>query len=326
MFILDVAHTPGRHCASTGIKNIVNYHGIPWSEAMCFGIGTGLGIWYLNISGNSPERLVHVRSEDIEYQFFSRIGYPFSWRQYDSAAESEADLIKCLHEGKPVIVQTDIYHLSYFNTQTHFPGHVITVWGYDQDREVFFISDTEREEIIEVSFTDMRQARFSNLGFFNSRGNLFAPHNLRKPDDLGSVISKAIVANSSRLLNEDTDFQGIKALKTWLKELPRWDDFKEWKWVARFTYQVIEKRGTGGGGFRKMYADFLAESADLLPQITALGLNRLMREASVAWQALAIALKEASEKENYDGTEIYDMLNTVKKIESDYHQKALRLS
>ena len=37
------------------------------------------------------------------------------------------------------------------------------------------------------------------------------------------------------------------------------EQVEDWQWCARFGYQVIERRGTGGGNFRLMYSRFLAE-------------------------------------------------------------------
>ncbi len=45
-------------------------------------------------------------------------------------------------------------------------------------------------------------------------------------------------------------------------EAGSWPEVAEdWQWCARFGYQVIERRGTGGGAFRLMYSRFLEEVA-----------------------------------------------------------------
>jgi uncharacterized protein DUF4872 len=56
---------------------------------------------------------------------------------------------------------------------------------------------------------------------------------------------------------------------------------------ARFNYQVIERRGTGGGNFRLMYARFLEQA----------GYEEcaLAHEAAARWAELAAALLAASE-------------------------------
>ena len=42
-------HRPGNHCASTALADLINFHDIKWSEAMVFGLGQGLGIWYVGM-------------------------------------------------------------------------------------------------------------------------------------------------------------------------------------------------------------------------------------------------------------------------------------
>ncbi len=321
--LLDVTHTPGRHCASTALADLVNFRGITWSEARCFGIGCGLGIWYFKGGGKSPERLIHVRSADIEEQFFRRIGQPFRWRRHDDPVESERELIAALDGGDPAIVQSDISHLPYYKTTTHFPGHVIAVWGYHRGEKVFFVTDTEREGLIEVPFEAMRKARYAQMGFFDIKGNMYAPREIIAPDNLPEIMRSSIVDQSRRLLDDSQDYQGIAALRKWRSELGDWRRYKEWQWTARFTYQVIEKRGTGGGGFRLMYADFLDGAARLLPDVKRLGLASLMRAAASAWSDLAMALKEASERPAFDSGEVGVMLGRVMLAESEYHKAAV---
>ena len=319
MPMLKVTHTPGRHCASTAICDLVNFHGIVFSEAMCFGIGAGLGIWYLDFPGLPASRMLHVRSLDIEAQFFTRMGCNFSWEQSDDPAASEAALCRHIENGRPAVIQTDIFYLPYYGSKTHFPGHLIAVWGYDRNKREFYVTDTERPDPVAVSFADMRKARLIRNAIFDLRGNLFAPANLTLPPDLPAVLRKAIIHNSRMLTDASTHAMGIGALEKMLDELPGWSDFTDWQWTARFAYQVIEKRGTGGGGFRLMYADFLEEAADFVPEIASLGLVPMMREAALTWQDLAAAFKSASEKDRPDFTEVADQIRNVIRTEAAYH-------
>jgi hypothetical protein len=83
-------------------------------------------------------------------------------------------------------------------------------------------------------------------------------------------------------------FQGIPALERLAAEVEGWPEAAEdWQWCARFLYQVIERRGTGGGNFRRMYAGFLDEVGREESELAA--------EASRLWTEVAEAAKEASE-------------------------------
>ena len=326
MIMLTVHHTPGRHCGSTGIRDLVNFHGLDFDEPMCFGIGAGLGLWYLKNGRLPATRMIHVRSLDLENQFFNRIGTAFAWRQYDNPDVSGDDLRACLDRGLPAIVQTDIFHLPYYQSGTHFPGHLITVWGYDDQRRVFFVTDTERPDVQEVPFDNMKAARFSGGGIFDLRGNLFAPDTLSSPDDLPEVIRRAISHNSRVLLDDSHEIQGIRALAAWRAELKDWPDFDDWQWTARLAYQIIEKRGTGGGGFRLMYRDFLDRARTYLPGVITRELIDRMAKAADAWTTLATALKTASEKPSPDFKDVNICLQRVIDNETTFHEAAVKRS
>lgn len=326
MKILPVSHVPGRHCASTGIRDLLSFHGIRMSEALCFGIGAGLAIGYLNLPGSSPSRFVHVRSADFEAQFFSRIGHAFVWDRSEEPDKAEADLCRAIDMGLPSLIRTDIYHLPYFRSGTHFPGHVIMVWGYDRKQEVFFVTDTGNPEILEVPFPDMRKARHQEGSFYEMQGNRFSPEAIESPGGMREIIMGSMVHNSRMILDDAHEFQGIRGLDTWLKELPEWVEFEDWRWTARFSYQVIERRGTGGGGFRLIYADFLQEALRWVPEIATYGLVEQMSETAVAWQGLAAALKEASEQERPDFREVAGRIEQVRILEHAYHRAALALA
>ena len=50
------------------------------------------------------------------------------------------------------------------------------------------------------------------------------------------------------------DFEGLPAMRRFAAEVASWPEVAEdWQWCARFLYQVVERRGTGGGNFRRMY-------------------------------------------------------------------------
>ena len=69
---------------------------------------------------------------------------------------------------------------------------------------------------------------------------------------------------------------------------------EDWQWCARFAYQVIERRGTGGGAFRLMYSRFLEEAGREEAPLAA--------EAAARWTELAEAFRAASDSDEPTAT------------------------
>jgi hypothetical protein len=88
--------------------------------------------------------------------------------------------------------------------------------------------------------------------------------------------------------------EGLPALRRFAAEVGAWPEAtQDWRWSARFNYQVIERRGTGGSNFRALYSRFLAEiDRDAEAELAA--------AAAREWTALATGLYAASETEEPD--------------------------
>ena len=86
------------------------------------------------------------------------------------------------------------------------------------------------------------------------------------------------------------EFAGLAAVERLAAEAGSWPEVAEdWQWCARFAYQVIERRGTGGGAFRLMYSRFLEEAGREEAPLAA--------AAAARWTELAEAFKAASESD-----------------------------
>ena len=196
--------------------------------------------------------------------------------------------------GRPVLLLTDLYYLDHYGRSAHFPGHAVVLAGYDD--ELAWLSDTAFEDLQTTSLESLKEARHSQQPIFPLEG-----HAIDLPeggelsrDDLLAHAPKAIERAASRMIEPPLgDFEGLPALRRFAAELGAWPEVAEdWQWCARFLYQVIERRGTGGGNFRKMYSRFLEEAG--------YEESGLAQEASDDWTALALAARTASEPDEPD--------------------------
>jgi hypothetical protein len=186
-----------------------------------------------------------------------------------------------------VLLLTDLYYLDHYGRSAHFPGHAVVLAGYDD--EVAFLSDTAFEDLQTTSLRSLADARHSDFPVYPLSGHMLTQPDGVDADSLAEAAPRAIARAAARMLEPPLgDYEGLPALRRFAAEVGDWPELDDWQWCARFNYQVIERRGTGGGNFRAMYSRFLDE-------VGRAAEASLAAEASAAWTALAEALLVASE-------------------------------
>jgi hypothetical protein len=285
-------HTPGHHCGSTALRNLLGFHGVEISEEMAFGLGAGAGFYYLAMDDSSPSRWFNGRTARLEETFRELTGAALELRTFPEeesesaweAARAEVDV------GSPALLLTDIYYLDHYGNSAHFPGHAVVLAGYDS--EVAHLSDTAFGELQTTRLENLARARHSGHPAYPLEGHMFTVSEEIDRAKLEAAVPRAITRAASEMLEPPFGpFAGIPALKRLAEEAGDWPALVEdWQWCARFAYQVIERRGTGGGCFRLMYARFLEEAGREEAPLAAV--------AAARWTGLAEAFKAASEEDD----------------------------
>ncbi len=283
-------HHPGHHCGSTALRNLLGWHGVPISEELAFGLGAGACFYYLPFDDLSPSRFTNGRTGRLEERFLELTGVPLRQRTSEDAEEAWGMAAATIDEGRPAILLTDLYYLDHYGRSAHFPGHAVVLVGYDDERA--YVSDTAFEEIQRTSLEGLAKARHEQHPFFPLAGHMIdlPPGETVTIEDLRAAAPRAVAA-AAQLMHEPQmgEFEGLPALQKFTAEVGDWPEaVADWQWCARFNYQVIERRGTGGGNFRALYSRFLTEVGMEVEAEQAAA-------ASGAWTTLAEELHAASE-------------------------------
>jgi hypothetical protein len=288
-------HTPGHHCGSTALRNLLQFHGVAdLSEEMAFGLGAGACFYYVALDEASPTRWFNGRTARLEENFAELTGAALELRTFEAGdGEAWEAARAAVDVGQPVLLLTDLYYLDHYGNSAHFPGHAVVLAGYDD--EFAHLSDTGFEELQTTTrLEDLDKARHSQHPAYPLSGHMFIASGPIDEEQLQAAIPAAIERAAKAMVEpEYREYSGLGAVDRLAEEAGGWPEATEdWKWCARFGYQVIERRGTGGGAFRLMYSRFLEEAGR--PEAS------LAADAATRWTELAEDFRTASEQDDPD--------------------------
>ncbi|MBN1214950.1 MAG: DUF4872 domain-containing protein [Candidatus Lokiarchaeota archaeon] len=290
--INNFIHKEGVHCESSALRDMFEYYGFSMSESMIFGLDATLGFIYFDKSLTLP----NTENEMINTPIFiggkqgtinpnslacRLLGFTMNKQSFTSSDKAWEESKKLLDQNIPMILQVDLGYLPYINEEEneeiHFGGHAITLVGYDEEKGVAFIGDTDFSGLNEVLIDDLKRARGSTEGpsYLHPKNSQYLM--IQRPDGkhppLAAGIKVAIEQVVNNMLRPSMNYLGIQGLKRFSKSILNWkEDLKgivkspysgKNMALSEVTFQLIygyiETWGTGGGAFRNLYRDFLKE-------------------------------------------------------------------
>ena len=136
-----------------------------------------------------PSRIIQPRGPLTEINFLRNFGVDVAdWKYEDDNEQASAGLKEFIDRDVPVLIQADICYLEYFNSKTHFPGHIIAVCGYDDSESVFYVADNSFEDLQTVSFENMTKARSSKAKPYPLSNNRVEVESMEGGTDLEEMI------------------------------------------------------------------------------------------------------------------------------------------
>jgi hypothetical protein len=309
-FVPDYTHTPGHHCGSTALRNLLAFHGVELSEEMAFGLGAGACFYYLALDDTSPSRWFNGRTARLEESFRDLTGSALRMRTFEEGDGGAWDAARAeVDSGNPVLILTDLFYLDHYGNSAHFPGHAVVLAGYDDEQA--HLSDTGFEQLQATRLENLDKARHSGHPAYPLEGHMFTVAEAIDPRQLEAAIPAAIDHAAKEMLEPAFgEFAGLPAVRRLAAEAGSWPEaIDDWQWCARFAYQVIERRGTGGGAFRLMYSRFLDEAGRPEAGLAA--------RAAVGWTELAAAFHAASERDEPAADLWREIDNAAKRVLED---------
>lgn len=288
---IDFTHNQSAHCENGVISNLMGYNGFKVSEPMVFGIGSGLLYCYIPflMVNHAPAITYRAMPGFIFKRFAKRVGIKIKREKFSNKAAAKTRLDENLKKDNPVGLQVGVYGLLYFPEEYrfHFNAHNLVVYGKEDD--TYLISDPVMETVTTLTDKQLEKVRFAK-GAFAPKGHMYYPIEFPAALNLEKAIVKGIKHTCRDMLAPVT-YVGTKGIRKVAGMIRKWPKKKGVKVANHYLGQVVrmqEEIGTGGGGFRYIYAAFLQESSKILNNGRLSELSKEMTEIGDLWRDFAL--------------------------------------
>jgi hypothetical protein len=290
--IIDFPHHQAAHCENGVTSNLLKYYGISLSEPMIFGIGSGLFFSYLPFYkvNNIPVVSFRPWPGQIFNRINKRLGIKIERVKFRSPLDSMVALDRNLEQGIPTGCLVGVYHLTYFPPayRFHFNAHNIVVMGRENGE--YLVSDPIMPTIERLTKKDLARVRFAK-GLYPPKGRMYSIREVPESFDLKEAIIKGIHQTCQDMLTIPVPLFGVKGIRYLSRRLRNWPKKYGDKKAALYLGQVVrmlEEIGTGGAGFRFIYAAFLQESSHIFNMTRLSELSTEMTASGDRWRDFAI--------------------------------------
>lgn len=318
------------HCESGTLVNMMEYYGYTISEPMTFGIGGGVYLMYFPLLRLKDSVLLVMRTRPscIIRHFTKRMGVGLHEMTFgNDAVKAEKALDDLVAKGIPVGVRANILGLKYLNDlgfDLDYNGHSMTVIGKEGSQ--YIVSDTEMllpDEYFTVEEAVMRSVRF-RPGMGAPHGYIFyfdpLPANYAEKVDVKAAIIEGLKESCYSMLSIPMPWFGYRGIHFFANDLRKWPKKytnEKIDFVLFHYYRLIEQAGTGGAGYRYIYADFLKEAATLFQSDILAESAATMSKAADTWRVFTVNCNRYINKTGITLNEMADVIDEIGDLERD---------
>jgi hypothetical protein len=302
----------GGHCESAAMLNALAYLGYPVTEADIVGGGGAPSF----IFTNDAFPFIGGRGLRMREAFLESARIPCGAVLPEGGKADWEPVARLLDRGIPVLLRVDMRWLPYLyggrygSPYMSFGGHWVCLFGLDFDSGQALVTDTANEGRRVVKIADLAKARLSGTKAYPPRGEYawIGP----KPEawdlDADGLTRDALAqvlenygSGAGSAKYPAAPLIGLSGLAAFPEALASIHSIvRPYALAPAYSFMAgsIERNGTGGAAFRRLFRDFLAaraaDCADRRLRSACSALVAPTEAAMAAWSALASAFDEAA--------------------------------
>ncbi|HNS41297.1 MAG TPA: BtrH N-terminal domain-containing protein [Taishania sp.] len=323
----EFKHYQAEHCENGVTVGLLKQVGLEQiTEPLAFGIGSGL--FYIEIPFLKLQSGPAISFRTFPGNIFKRTCKAFDVQLYSKKYRDEIkgmnELDALLAQGKSVGCQVGVFHLSYYPKEYrfHFNAHNLIAFG--KEGNDYLVSDPVMEDTTRLSQQAMRKVRFAK-GVLAPKGHIYYPTSIGivTQDKLIKAIKTCIKRNCRDMLRIPASFIGTSGINYTAKNIRKWKDKLGDRKAALYLGQIVrmqEEIGTGGGGFRYLYAAFLEEAAAITRNDELLLVSEKITKAGDMWRDSAVQMAgiyKGRLTTQADYNHSADILNAISALEKE---------
>jgi hypothetical protein len=297
----------------------MTHHGAKISEAMAFGLSSALSFAYLPIIKITGFPLIAYRMppkfilKGMRKPFQAR----FHFETFRAPDVGMRRLDELLAQGKVVGLQTSVFWLPYFpeDMRFHFNAHNLLVYGKEGDD--YLISDPVTDLPQRCASADLQRARFAK-GALAPKGLLYFLEDIGRKTASAEVVKKAI-KKTIRIMLGPIPFTGVRGIHMLANKVAKLEASEYGLNYVGHIVRMQEEIGTGGAGFRFIYAAFLQEAAQITNLKELAVLSERLNEIGDGWREFALkAARMIRGRETFEPKALAEMLHAQADNESAF--------
>lgn len=322
MKIKDFKHEMAAHCENGVTSNLLNYYKISLSEPMIFGIGSGLFFSYMPFykMNGLPVTSFRPLPGSIFKRVTKRLGIEVKVQKFNIQSRAMRELDELIGKGIPVGMVVGVYDLSYFPPAYRFRFNAHNIIAVGKEKNDYLISDPIMEDLESLSYDDLLKTRYAK-GTWGPNGKMYYIKHVPESFNIENAVKKGIKHTCNDMLRIPVPYFGLKGIGTLAKHVEKWPVKLGEKKAKLYLGQVVrmqEEIGTGGAGFRFLYAAFLQESGKLLNNSALIESSEQMTIIGDRWRdfgILAGRIFKQREKSENAYTEASNILKELRTYE-----------